>query len=59
MKTFVLTAALAALGIVSASPTQTLEEPPTKRASLPAVSASGNGKHALLQVRSASKHSMD
>ena len=54
MKTFVLTAALAALGAVYASPTQTLEEPPTKRASLPAVSASGNGKNALLQVPSTS-----
>lgn len=42
MKSFALLSALVALA--AASPTRTLEEHPTKRASsLPKVSASGNG----------------
>lgn len=45
MKTFAIASAvLAALTAVSATPTKTLEQPPSKRASLPAVSASGNGE---------------
>lgn len=45
MKTFALAAAaLAALTAVSATPTKTELQPPSKRASLPAVSVSGNGK---------------
>jgi hypothetical protein len=46
MKTFALASALAALSLVSASPTKTLEQPPSKRDSLPAVSASGNAFYA-------------
>lgn len=48
MKSFALLSALAALAV--ASPTRTLEEPPTKRSKLPTVSVSGNGKHASLET---------
>lgn len=40
MKSFVLVSALAAF----ASATPTLKDPPSKRASLPTVTASGNGE---------------
>lgn len=43
MKSFALTSALLAAA-VSANPTPTEQEPPSKRASLPTVTASGNGK---------------
>jgi hypothetical protein len=42
MKTAALLSALAAIGAVSATPT--LKEPPSKRATLPTVTVSGNGK---------------
>jgi hypothetical protein len=42
MKTFALLSALAALGLVNASPTATTKQPPTKRANFEAVTASGN-----------------
>ncbi|KAM4057581.1 glucanosyltransferase domain-containing protein [Hirsutella rhossiliensis] len=42
MKQFALVSALAALGTVSASPTATEKEPPSKRANLPTVTVSGN-----------------
>ncbi|KND91612.1 1,3-beta-glucanosyltransferase gel1 [Tolypocladium ophioglossoides CBS 100239] len=42
MKGFALISGLAALGAVSATPTKTDPQPPSKRASLTAVSASGN-----------------
>lgn len=42
MKGFTLISALAAFSAVSATPTPSQNEPPTKRASLPVVSASGN-----------------
>lgn len=48
MKQFAFVSALAALGTVSASPTATEKEPPSKRASLPTVTVSGNGKPALM-----------
>lgn len=44
MKQSALVSALVALGAVSASPTATEKEPPSKRANLPTVTASGNGK---------------
>lgn len=44
MKTFAIVSALAAVGLVSASPTPTEQQKPNKRASLPTVTASGNGK---------------
>lgn len=42
MKSFALTSALLAAA-VSANPTPTEQEPPSKRATLPTVTASGNG----------------
>ncbi|KAF4511868.1 hypothetical protein G6O67_001072 [Ophiocordyceps sinensis] len=42
MKQSALVSALVALGAVSASPTATEKEPPSKRATLPTVTASGN-----------------
>jgi hypothetical protein len=50
MKTFALLSALAALGLVNASPTATTKQPPTKRANFEAVTASGNGMCTLLLV---------
>lgn len=49
MKGLAILSALAALAV--ASPTRTLEEPPTKRSKLPAVTASGNGKYMLFNTR--------
>jgi len=46
MKTSTLLSALVAIGGVSATPTKSLQEPPTKRAGLPTVSASGNAFYA-------------
>ncbi|KFA64690.1 hypothetical protein S40285_07128 [Stachybotrys chlorohalonatus IBT 40285] len=42
MKSFVVASAIAALGAVSAEPTRSQKQPPTKRQNLPIVSASGN-----------------
>ena len=52
MKSFaLLSASLAAIGAVSASPTKSFQEPPTKRADTPAqVSVSGNGMFASVQL---------
>lgn len=47
MKSFALTSALLAAA-VSANPTPTEQEPPSKRASLPTVTASGNGRPYLI-----------
>lgn len=44
MKTSTILSALAALTAVSATPTKTEKQPPSKRASLPTVTASGNGR---------------
>jgi hypothetical protein len=46
MKGFALVSALAALNAVSAEPTKSLNQPPSKRASVPVVSASGNAFYA-------------
>lgn len=46
MKGFALLSGLAALGAVSATPTKTDPQPPSKRAGLTTVSASGNGESA-------------
>lgn len=43
MKSFALTSALLTAA-VTANPTPTEQEPPSKRASLPTVTASGNGR---------------
>jgi len=44
MKTVALVSALAAVsGLVDATPTKTTQQRPNKRASLPTVTASGNG----------------
>lgn len=48
MKSFALTSALLTAA-VTANPTPTEQEPPSKRASLPTVTASGNGK--VFQLR--------
>lgn len=42
MKTFTVLSALGLLFTIKATPTPTVQEPPSKRASLPAISASGN-----------------
>jgi hypothetical protein len=42
MKSYTLAAVLSALSVVTATPTKSLQEPPSKRASVPVVSASGN-----------------
>lgn len=42
MKGYVFASAMAAIGAVSATPTATEKEPPSKRADLPVVSVSGN-----------------
>jgi hypothetical protein len=42
MKGFALVSAIAALNAVSAEPTKSLKQPPTKRQNLPVVSVSGN-----------------
>lgn len=44
MKTSAILSALAAVTAVSATPTQTDKQQPNKRASLPTVTASGNGR---------------
>jgi hypothetical protein len=45
MKTFAIVSALGAMSAVMATPTRTVEKGvPAKRADLPAISASGNGK---------------
>jgi hypothetical protein len=45
MKNFAIVSALGALSAVMATPTRTVEKGvPAKRADLPAISASGNGK---------------
>ncbi|KAG5956064.1 hypothetical protein E4U57_002921 [Claviceps arundinis] len=46
MKAFAFASALAAVGFVAATPTPTEEEPPTKRASFPTVTVSGNAFYA-------------
>lgn len=48
MKASAFASAIAAIGAVTASPTPTEQEPPTKRASFPTVTVSGNGKHVHL-----------
>ncbi|KAG6041977.1 hypothetical protein E4U41_007496 [Claviceps citrina] len=46
MKAFTIASALAAIGSVTASPTPTEQEPPSKRASFPTVTVSGNAFYA-------------
>lgn len=48
MKGLALASAVAAFNLVSADPTRSLRQPPSKRADLPVVSASGNGSSKLL-----------
>lgn len=48
MKTSSILSALAAVTAVSATPTKTEKQQPNKRASLPTVTASGNGKAHLM-----------
>lgn len=44
MKTTTILSALAAITAVSATPTKTEKQQPNKRASVPTVTASGNGR---------------
>ncbi|KAK2591439.1 1,3-beta-glucanosyltransferase [Conoideocrella luteorostrata] len=46
MKAFALASALAAIGTVTASPTPTEQEPPSRRAGVPTVTVSGNAFYA-------------